>query len=127
MNHFGHMDIRVTDMETAMPFYSAVLPSLGLTREYHGAKWKVFASEDPLPRTAYFAITEDPNHRPNANRIAFWAENREQVDQIAEVLREVNAKITSGPQLFPEYSNTYYAVYFEDPCGNRLEVVHRTD
>lgn len=127
MNPFGHMDVRVTELEEAMRFYSAVLPSLGFTREYHGTEWKVFATEDELPGAAYFALTEDPDHRPNANRIAFWAESREQVDQIAGVLRELNAKITSGPQLFPEYSSTYYAIYFEDPCGNRLEVVHRTD
>jgi predicted lactoylglutathione lyase len=25
-----------------------------------------------------------------------------------------------------EYSDDYYAVFFEDPDGNRLEVVHRT-
>ena len=127
MNPFGHMDVRVTDLEEAMPFYSAVLPSLGFTREYHGAEWKVFAAEDPLPRTAYFAFTEDPNHRPNANRIAFWAENREQVDKIATVLKDTGAKITSGPKLCPAYSSTYYAIYFEDPFGNRFEVVHRTD
>lgn len=127
MNPFGHIDLRVTDMDAAMKFYSSILPAMGFTRAYHGAEWKVFAAEDTLPRTAYFAFTEDPDHRPNANRIAFRAENREQVDRIAEVLKAAGAKITSGPQLFPEYSSTYYAVYFEDPCGNRFEVVHRTE
>ncbi len=127
MNPFGHIDLRVTDMDAAMKFFSTILPAMGFTRAYHGVEWKVFAAEDALPRTAYFALTEDPDHQPNANRIAFWAENREQVDQIAAVLKEAGARITSGPQLFPEYSSTYYAIYFEDPCGNRFEVVHRTD
>jgi len=127
MNPFGHIDLRVNDIEAAMTFYSAVLPTMGFTREYHGSEWKVFAAEGELPGAAYFAVTEDPNHQPNANRIAFWAENREKVDQIAATLAEAGARITGGPQVFPEYSPSYYAVYFEDPSGNRFEVVHRTD
>ena len=30
-----------------------------------------------------------------------------------------------GPLFNPEYNETYYAVFFDDPSGNRLEVVHR--
>ena len=36
------------------------------------------------------------------------------------------AKNIEGPEFCPEYSPTYYTVYFEDPCGNRLEVCCRT-
>lgn len=32
--------------------------------------------------------------------------------------------VTAGPKLFP-ISPTYYAVYFEDPCGNAYEIVYR--
>lgn len=127
MNPFSHIDLRVTEIETAMQFYQALLPALGFRREYHGEQWKVFASEDPLPRTPYFAFTEDPNHQPNANRIAFWVESRDTVDRIAGILKTAGATITGGPQLYQEYSTSYYAVYFHDPSGNRLEVVHRTD
>ena len=31
-----------------------------------------------------------------------------------------------GPRLFP-ISPSYYAVYFEDPCGNKYEFLHRLD
>jgi len=127
MNPFGHIDLRVTSIATALPFYSVLLPTLGFDRTFHGEEWKVFAAEGELPIVAYFAITEDAAHQPNKNRIAFWASSREDVDRIATVMREAGAKITSGPKLFPEYSGSYYALYFEDPCGNRLEVVHRTD
>lgn len=126
MNPFGHIDLRVTSMKTALPFYSALLPALGFTRTFHGPEWKVFAADGDLPSAAYFAITEDPTHQPNKNRIAFWVPSREDVDRIAAVIRDTQAKITSGPKLFPEYSGSYYALYFEDPCGNRLEVVYRT-
>lgn len=127
MNRFSHVDLRVTDIDAALQFYALLMPVLGFTREFHGEEWKVFTSEDALPRTAYFAFTEDPGHRPNANRIAFWAESREAVDRAAAVLREAGATITGGPRNYQEYSASYYAVYFMDPSRNCLEIVHRTD
>ena len=72
------------------------------------------------------AITEDAGHRPNLNRVAFWAPSREDVERLADVVRRAGGRITSGPKLFPEYPGAYFAVFFEDPSGNRLEIVHRT-
>lgn len=126
MNPFGHVDLRVTNFEDILPFYEKLLPALGFTRTFHSAKWRVFAAEGELPSAAYFAITEDPEHKPNQNLIGFWAESPQQVDQIAALVRESGGKITSGPQQFP-ISPSYYAVYFEDPGGNQFEVTYRID
>jgi len=124
MNKYSHIDLRVNDWKTALPFYEKLLPALGFTRTFHSVNWRVFAAEGVLPSAAYFAITEDPNHRPNGNLIGFWAEDRAEVDRLADIVREAGGKITDGPRIFP-ISPTYYAVYFEDPCGNAYEIVHR--
>lgn len=84
----------------------------------------MFAAEGELPSVPYFAITEDPGHEPNENLIGFWAHDREEVDRIAELVVRYGGVINSGLRLFP-ISPTYYAVYFEDPCGNKYEMVHR--
>jgi catechol 2,3-dioxygenase-like lactoylglutathione lyase family enzyme len=126
MDPFGHVDIRVRDMEAALAFYGALLPALGFTRTFHGPLWKVFAAEGDLPSVAYFALIEDLEHLANKNRIAFWAETPADVDRLAGVALDAGARVTSGPQHYPEYGPGYYAVYFEDPSGNRLEVVHRS-
>lgn len=124
-NPFGHVDLRVNDAQKALAFYSKLLPELGFTRTFHGGGWHVFAAEGELPQAAYFAFTEKPGHVPNANRIAFSVSSREEVDRIAQVVREAGgAEIDDGPAPQP-YSGTYYAVYFNDPSGNRLEVYHR--
>jgi predicted lactoylglutathione lyase len=73
----------------------------------------------------FFGFTEDPNHRPNDTRIAFWAETREQVDRVAQVVRETGGRNPEGPQIWPEYSPGYYAFFFEDPDGNKLEICCR--
>jgi catechol 2,3-dioxygenase-like lactoylglutathione lyase family enzyme len=124
-NPFGHVDVRVTSVADARPFYDALLAELGFTHEPPGGDWMVWDAQGELPSAAYFAITEDPDHTPNANRIAFWAADRAAVDRVAVLLRGVGAMITSGPRECPEYSDEYYAVYFEDPCGNKFEVVYR--
>ena len=124
MYPFGHIDLRVTDLSAALPFYEALLPALGFTERYHGERWKVWATPEPLPATAYFAITESQAHVPNENRIAFKVESDGDVDRIAQVAGAAGATEVSGPKPMP-YGPGYYAVYFADPSGNQLEVYVR--
>ena len=123
-NPFGHIDLRVASMADALPFYEALLPALGFTQRYDGGAWVVFATTDPPPSTAYIGITESAAHAPNENRIAFWAAEPAEVDRLADVVAGAGARDVSGPKPMP-YGPGYYAVYFADPGGNRLEVYHR--
>jgi catechol 2,3-dioxygenase-like lactoylglutathione lyase family enzyme len=124
MNPFGHMDVRVADLAAAEPFYEALLPALGYTERYHGETWRVWATTDPLPGTAYFGVTESPGHVSNENRIAFWVTTPEDVERVAEIVGGAGALELSGPKEMP-YGPGYYAVFFADPSGNRLEVYVR--
>ena len=124
MSPLGHIDLRVPDIAAAMDFYGALLPALGFTELYHGEEWKTWATAEPLPSTAYFALTEDREHVANGNRIAFRVDSAEEVDRLAEVVREAGATEVSGPKPMP-YGPGYYAVFFADPSGNRLEVYVR--
>jgi catechol 2,3-dioxygenase-like lactoylglutathione lyase family enzyme len=125
VNPFGHIDLRVRDLAVAQPFYAALLPAVGFVEQYHGPGWKVWAAEGRPPETPYFAVTEASDHVPNASRIAFWVPSPADVDQVGEVVRDAGGRIESGPRSCPEYSDTYYAVFFTDPSGNHLEVYFR--
>jgi predicted lactoylglutathione lyase len=70
----------------------------------------------------FFGVTESPGHVPNEDRIAFWAESRADVDRLAELAAQSGARNIEGPT---DYEAGYYAVFFEDPCGHRLEVCYR--
>ena len=124
LNRFGHIDLRVSDIDAAAAFYETLLPALGFTLRFHSETWKVWATEDPLPGTAYFGITEDRTHLANGNRIAFWVDSPAEVDRLAGVAREAGAAELSGPKPMP-YGPGYYAVFFADPSGNRLEIYVR--
>jgi predicted enzyme related to lactoylglutathione lyase len=126
-NPFQHIDLRVNDLEQAWEFYSKILPAIGFEKGNKGKQYSGFDAHGKPPEQAWFGFTEDKNHRANANRIAFWAESREKVDAIGELIKSAGARNIRGPRACPEYTPTYYAVFFEDPFGNRLEVCHRED
>jgi catechol 2,3-dioxygenase-like lactoylglutathione lyase family enzyme len=126
VNPFGHIDLRVRDLAAAQAFYEELLPALGFTERYHGERWKVWATTEPLPWTAYFGITESAEHTPNENRIAFAVGSRADVERVADVAHGAGALELSGPKEMP-YGPGYYAIFFADPSGNRLEVYYRPD
>jgi predicted enzyme related to lactoylglutathione lyase len=125
-NPYGHIDLRVSSMAEALPFYEALLPALGFTQRFHGPDWKVFANHADLPSTAYFGIVESPDHVANENRIAFWVAEPAEVDRLAALVESAGGREISGPKRMP-YGPDYYAVYFEDPSGNRFEIYYRLE
>jgi catechol 2,3-dioxygenase-like lactoylglutathione lyase family enzyme len=126
VSQFGHIDLRVADIAAALSFYDDLLPALGFSERYHGEVWKVWATTEPLPATAYFAITEERDHVANSNRIAFWVGSAAEVDRVTEIARAAGATGLSGPKPMP-YAPGYYASFFADPSGNRLEVYVRPE
>jgi predicted enzyme related to lactoylglutathione lyase len=120
--HFDHIDLRVTRLADVSSFYEALLPAVGFSRRVDVEGWLEFEGAGETA-TEFFGITESSAHIPNENRIAFWAESRSEVDRIAEVAVHAGARNVEGPM---DYADGYYAVFFEDAAGNRLEVCHRS-
>ena len=121
---FDHIDLRVRNRKAAQNFYAQILPAIGFTVDKSGERWGLFGAPGEKG-VDFFGFTEKADHRPNGNRIAFWAESRAAVDQVAEIIRKAGGKNIEGPELCLEYSPGYYAVFFEDPDGNKLEVCCR--
>ncbi len=131
----SHVDVRVSDRQRSIAFYDEVLGALGFVRRASdGDAWTSYvdAAYGPgsnLARGAadfeWFGFTIDAAPQPNANRIAFIAMTNDEVDRVADTLRRINANAVEGPD-FSEGPG-YYAVFFEDPDGHRLEVCCRTE
>lgn len=118
---YDHIDLRAPRRADVTSFYEALLPALGFTRKADVEGWLQFEANDG-DITEFFGVTESPGHVANENRVAFWAESAEKVDALAEVASQAGARNMEGPM---PYEPGYYAVFFEDPCGNRLEICHR--
>lgn len=121
---FDHIDLRVADLGKVTDFYRRLLPALGFKTDLTISGWLQYYAEGDGP-TEFFGVTESKAHVPNENRIAFWASCVAEVDDIARLLREIGAQNIEGPDY--DESPTYYAVFFEDPAGNRLEVCYRLE
>ena len=124
-NPFSHVDLRVRSFAEVADFYRAFLPAIGFEKGWESENWKGYSAGGKFPELSFFGFTEDPDHWANANRIAFWVSEQGEVDRVAAIVRKAGAINIEGPSLNPEYSANYYAVFFEDPNGNRFEVVHR--
>ena len=122
---YDHIDLRVRSMADARPFYQVLLPALGFTRKLEIEDWLQFETEGTGRATEFFGVTESPQHVTNESRIAFWADSTAEVDRLADLVVRAGARNVEGPGYHE--GPGYYAVFFEDPCGNRLEICNRTE
>jgi catechol 2,3-dioxygenase-like lactoylglutathione lyase family enzyme len=122
--HFDHIDLRVSNLSNVREFYEALLHALGFTKRVDIPGWLQYEAVDldGVPGE-FFGVTESVRHLPNENRIAFWVESPKQLERLAELVRQAGALNLEGPMW---EGSTYYAAYFEDPSGNRLELCYRS-
>jgi glyoxylase I family protein len=129
-----HLDLVVSSLERSLVFYGGLLGPLGFTR------WSTITGERGervvyLGRAgSHFAVglrerqsdADGPHDRYTLgiHHLALSAPSREAVDERARWLAEQGATIESGPKEY-DYSPTYYAVFFYDPDGIKLELVHQ--
>jgi catechol 2,3-dioxygenase-like lactoylglutathione lyase family enzyme len=129
-----HIDLVVTDFERSLSFYRGLLAPLGYMREgpivgERGEHVLYLGGSSPgslslrQAQSGAHAVPYD-RYAVGIHHIAFKAPSREVVDERAEWLRSAGATIESGPAEY-DYSPGYYAVFFYDPDGIKLEIVHR--
>ena len=124
--HFDHIDLRVRNIGRAKKFYRPLMKALGFTKESSNPEWtSYYVPRKGKKLTTFFGFTHDPKHKPNGTRIAFWAESRREVDRVAAVAKAAGAKNIEGPEPYTPDEPNYYAVFFDDPEGNKLEVCYR--
>jgi len=118
-----HVDLTVNDLARSIPFYEEVLGALGFRRVPH-ATYVAWANAHlaiglrPGDRAAAF-----DRYRVGLHHLALEAASRAVVTERAEWLRAQGAEIESGPEEY-WYQPGYYAVFFYDPDGVKLEIVH---
>ena len=84
---FDHIDLRVRNRAAAQRFYAQVLPAIGFRVDKSGEKWGAFEAAGETA-VDFFGFTEEADHKPNGNRIAFWAASRAAVDKVAASIKE---------------------------------------
>jgi len=122
---FDHIDQHVRSLEAAKPFYDAFLKNFGFRKMPSRDEAIVYVRIIDRVVHEAFAVIVDSAHVPGQSCLGFRAGSPADVDRIAATLEAAGAREIEGPVLCPEYTLDYYAVFFKDPDGNRLEVAYR--
>jgi catechol 2,3-dioxygenase-like lactoylglutathione lyase family enzyme len=129
----SHVDLTVTDLTSSVDFYDRVLGRLGYRRmDGVGAGAPCWAIADASG--GFFTIALKParpepkaarhdRYAPGLHHLAFHADSRADVDRFHDFLREIGATVLDAPAEYG-YTPGYYAVFFADPDGIKLEVVY---
>lgn len=137
MEGIDHLDLVVTDLGRSLEFYRDLLAPLGYVRESR-------ITGERGERVIYLGRTGDggsiglrerqsdahgvpyDRYAVGVHHVAFSAPSRAVVDDRARWLAEHEVVIESGPEEYG-YAPGYYAVFFYDPDGIKLEIVHTPD
>jgi catechol 2,3-dioxygenase-like lactoylglutathione lyase family enzyme len=125
-----HVDLVVSSIERSLPFYTQLLGPLGYHRvsEVEGERgetiWYISGPGTAVGlREAQSEGGPYDRYTLGLHHLAFEASSRAEVDERADWLHAQGAEIESEPQEYA-YIPGYYAVFFYDPDGLKLEIVH---
>jgi glyoxylase I family protein len=128
-----HLDLVVSDFERSKGFYSELLRGLGwagvldVQGERGEAIWYLQARDTWIglreKQSDAHAVPYD-RYAVGVHHVAFEASSREVVDQCWKWVLAQNVETESAPKEFPHYVEGYYAAFFYDPDGIKLEVVY---
>jgi glyoxylase I family protein len=125
-----HVDLVVSSIERSLPFYSDLLGPLGYHRvsEVEGERgetiWYIGGPGTTIGlREAQSDSAPYDRYSLGLHHLAFEAATRADVDERADWLRTQGVELESEPQEYT-YMPGYYAVFFFDPDGLKLEIVH---
>ncbi|NJO32201.1 MAG: bleomycin resistance protein [Rhodospirillales bacterium] len=129
-----HVDLTVRNPESSRAFYEAVLGFMGYThfRSHDDGLdfdmpgkggWR--SSIGIRKASGEGAGRSHDRYSPGLHHLAFDAQSRTDVDRLHQVLIDLGASILDAPADYPQYGASYYAVFFADPDGLKLEFVFR--
>jgi catechol 2,3-dioxygenase-like lactoylglutathione lyase family enzyme len=125
-----HVDIVVSSLERSLPLYRELLRPLGYVEAYEvvGERGEPVWYLDGEGVGASLGIREaqggadHDRYAVGLHHLAFEASSREMVDERFRWARDQGLELENEPQEWP-YVQGYYATFFHDPDGLKLEVV----
>ena len=140
----SHVDLSVGDPDRSIPFYAAFLEALGYRRlrsdlpDFTGerprrAAWFLryaggdFFGIEVRPATPESRDRVHDRYAPGLHHLAFHAESRTAVDEVHARVARAGGRVLDPPADYSGregYTEGYYAAFFADPDGVKLEVVY---
>lgn len=123
-----HIYIAVSDLRRSERFYDEVMEILGFRKntfmnegdhhiQYYNRHFGF------VLRQAHSRTSRHDPLSPGLHHFCFRVEDSGAVDAIARRFKDAGVDF-SPPQVYPEYAPDYYAIFFSDPDGIRLEITN---
>lgn len=116
----GYVTLGTNDLEKAVPFYDALFGVLGAGRFMENESFIAWAVSPDKPA---ISVTKPFNGEPatvgNGTMVALAVKNTEKVDEVYAKAIELGASCEGKPG---DRGNGFYAAYFRDLDGNKLNV-----
>ncbi|PCJ24230.1 MAG: bleomycin resistance protein [SAR86 cluster bacterium] len=124
MNGIAHIGITVSDFKKCNSFYRQLFEFLEMKLIYDtdeiiygvGSRTGIVVKE----ATAEFQNQAFEQNRIGLHHYCFRARCKEDIDELHEFLKIIDANIVHGPEE-GSWARGYYSVLFEDPDGIRIE------
>jgi catechol 2,3-dioxygenase-like lactoylglutathione lyase family enzyme len=130
MRGVDHLDLVVSDLERSLAFYRGLLEPLGYERTSEivgeqGERVVYLVGRGHVGVSLRAARTpgEYDRYRVGLHHLAFQAPSRDAVDERLAWARDQGVEIENDPREY-DYRPGYYAGFFRDPDGIKLEVLH---
>ena len=132
----GHVDLVCRDLELSLAFYAAVFGPLGLQEpvSFEGERGESIhylrfpaAGSGSLGLRQALEAQPFELYAPGLHHLALAVETTADVDIAHAGAVTAGAEILHAPRLFPQYHLDYYATFFLDPDGFRIEVASARD
>jgi catechol 2,3-dioxygenase-like lactoylglutathione lyase family enzyme len=120
----GYVTLGTNDLERAMKFYDTLLAEMGIARlmEFGGRGHGWAASLDKPMLCVFKPYDGRPATVGNGVMVGLSADSRETVDRVHRKALELGGVDEGKPGPRAEGGDGFYAAYFRDLDGNKLDV-----
>jgi catechol 2,3-dioxygenase-like lactoylglutathione lyase family enzyme len=132
----GHIGINVPDLRSAKSYYSVLMPLLGFEVFRDAGDEFAYRPMGGKPGTYLFfypATDRGPSspEPTGLQHLAFIVRTRSEVRMIHQVIENLapqfGGRVLHEPQNYPQYPQPYFATFWIDPWGFKLEAVCHHD
>jgi len=128
----GHLGINVPDLSAARNYYDALMPLVGFEPFLYAEDEFAYKPAESKPGTyLFFYPAAEPGEysaqRIGLQHLAFIVRRRSLVDAVYAHVNDIGGTVIHPPQHFPQYPGHYYATFWYDPFGIKIEAVCHHD
>ncbi len=120
----GHLSLRVSDLDVSEKFYTEILGMRSVWRSEGEIAFLECGNDDlaliQIPKEDVHAFRHRPQTSQSLHHFGFRVRTKEEVDQLAQEVRDRGIRIDDGPRDHRDGSRSFY---FKDPDGNYVQIL----